>query len=164
MAEALEGWADFNVAMVGAAAALAGLLIVAMSVNIAAIMSSPELVARAGASIAGLALAIVASAVGLMPVGSATGYAVAVLVASLGAGAFQLAAIRAIIRNGRDTTAERIVRGGIGTLAIAAFAVGSVLVLTGAADTGLTVIGFGAVIAVVASILMAWVVLVEVLR
>lgn len=164
MAEALEGWTDFNVAMLGAAAALAGLLIVAMSVNITEIMSSPELPARAGASIAGLALTIVASAVGLMPEGSATLYAVVVLVAALGASAVQFAAVRAIIRNARDTTGERIARGGMGMLSIAAFAVGAVLVLAGAAGVGLTVIGFGAVIAVVASILMAWVVLVEVLR
>ena len=47
MAEPLEGWTDFNVAMVGATAALAGLLIVAMSVNIAEIMKSPTLLARA---------------------------------------------------------------------------------------------------------------------
>lgn len=164
MAEALEGWTDFNVAMVGAAAALAGLLIVAMSVNIAAIMSSPELPARAGASIAGLALAIVASAVGLMPEGTTLVYAVAVLVASLGAAAFQVAAIRAIRRNSRDSRGERIVRGGIGLLAIAAFVIGAVLVVAGAVGPGLTLIGFGAVIAVIASILMAWVVLVEVLR
>lgn len=164
MAEALEGWTDFNVAMVGAAAALAGLLIVAMSVNISAIMSSPELTARAGASIAGLALAIVASAVGLMPGGSTAVYAIAVLVAAVGAGAFQVAAIRAIRRSGRDSVGERIVRGAIGMVAVAAFAIGAVLVLAGPIDAGLAVIGFGAVIAVIASILMAWVVLVEVLR
>ena len=128
------------------------------------LIASPELPARAGASIAGLALTIVASAVGLMPEGSATLYAIAVLVAALGASAVQLAAVRAIVRNARDTTGERIVRGGMGMLAIAAFAAGAVLVLAGAGGVGLTVIGFGAVVAVVASILMAWVVLVEVLR
>ena len=67
MAELLEGWADFNVAMVGATAALAGLLIVAMSVNISTIMSSPTLPARAASSIAALVLAIVAGALGLVP-------------------------------------------------------------------------------------------------
>jgi hypothetical protein len=164
MAEALEGWTDFNVAMVGAAAALAGLLIVAMSVNISAILSSPELPARAGASIAGLVLAIVASAIGLMPDQSAPAYGAAVLVAALVAGAIQLAAVRAIIRNGRDSPTERVVRGAMGLLPIAGFAIGAVLVLAGATGAGLPVIAYGAVLAVIVSIIMAWVVLVEVLR
>jgi hypothetical protein len=34
MIDTLEGWTDFNVAMVGATGALAGLVIVAASVNI----------------------------------------------------------------------------------------------------------------------------------
>lgn len=164
MTAALEGWTDFNVAMVGAAAALAGLLIVAMSVNIQAIMSSPELPARAGASIAGLVLAIVVSAMGLMPGQSAGAYGAEVLVAALLASVFQLAAIRAIIGNRRDSPGERITRGALGLLPIAGFAVGAVLVLAGATGAGLTAIAFGAVLAVIVSIVMAWVVLVEVLR
>jgi len=57
MSEALEAWTDFNVAMVGATAALAGLLIVAMSVNIGEIMKSVTLPPRAAASIAALVMA-----------------------------------------------------------------------------------------------------------
>ena len=41
MPEALKVWTDFNVAMVGATAALAGLLIVAVSVNLKAIELLP---------------------------------------------------------------------------------------------------------------------------
>lgn len=164
MAGALEGWTDFNVAMVGAAAALAGLLIVAMSVNIEAITSSAELPARAGASIAQLALAIVACAVGLMPDQTAVAHGLEVLVAALIAALFQVAAVRAIVRNRRDTAVERVIRSALGIVPLAAFAIGGVLVVSGAASAGLTAIGFGAVLAVIVSIVMAWVVLVEVLR
>ena len=41
MNPALEPWKDFNVAVAGASAALAGLLIVAMSVNVDAILAAP---------------------------------------------------------------------------------------------------------------------------
>ena len=40
MIEGLELWSEFNVALVGATAALAGLVIVASSVNIAEIVKS----------------------------------------------------------------------------------------------------------------------------
>jgi len=42
----MDGWTDFYVAEVGAAAALAGLLVVAISINIQRIMQYPAL--RAG--------------------------------------------------------------------------------------------------------------------
>src|SRR5690242_15326635 len=43
----MEGWSEFFVAEVGAAAALAGLLVVAMSINIEKIMGMPTLPPRA---------------------------------------------------------------------------------------------------------------------
>src|SRR5687767_3657682 len=52
--EQIEAWSEFNVAMVGATAALAGLVIVAASVNIAEIIKEASLTARLAAGIAGL--------------------------------------------------------------------------------------------------------------
>ena len=60
-------WGDFHVAMVGATAALAGLVIVAASVNIGEIVKAPALTARLGSAIAGLVLAPVVSALGRLP-------------------------------------------------------------------------------------------------
>ena len=62
--EQLEAWSEFNVAMVGATAALAGLVIVAASVNIGDIIKSVSLTARLAAGIAGLVLALAGSAIG----------------------------------------------------------------------------------------------------
>jgi hypothetical protein len=54
-----EGWGEFGVAAAGATAALAGLLIVAISVNVKEILASRVLVHGARATIASLVLAIV---------------------------------------------------------------------------------------------------------
>lgn len=164
MSEALEGWTEFNVAMVGATAALAGLLIVAMSVNIGEIMKSPILPPRAASSIATLVLAIVAGALGLMPGQSPFAYGIEVLVATVIAAVFTVHAIRKISGQPSLPSAYRFAQGMAGMVPIAAFLLGGVLLLAGAVPAGLVAVGFGSVLAVVFAIVMAWVVLVEVLR
>jgi hypothetical protein len=166
MSEALDGWSEFNVAMVGATAALAGLLIVAMSVNIAEIMKSPTLPARAAASIATLVLAIVAGAFGLIPGQSEVAYGIEVVVAAALAAIFQWHAVQVIARapGASPVRGERFLKSVAGIIPIAAFLVGGVLVAVGQIGAGLVFIGVGSVLAIIAAILMAWVVLVEVLR
>lgn len=164
MAELLEGWADFNVAMVGATAALAGLLIVAMSVNISTIMSSPTLPARAASSIAALVLAIVAGALGLVPGQGEIAYGVEVLVAAIVAAAFHVHAMRVIAREDHISAADRFGKSILGAVPIAAFLVGGVLITVGVGDAGLVAVAIGSLLAVIAAIVMAWVMLVEVLR
>jgi hypothetical protein len=164
MSEALEVWTEFNVAMVGATAALAGLLIVAMSVNIGEIMKSSTLPPRAAASIATLVLAIVAGALGLMPGQSTAAYGVEVLVSTLVTTVFQVHAIRVISREVRVSTVDRVLKAVSGIVPIAGFLIGAVLILAGVAGAGLVAVAIGSVLAVVAAIIMAWVVLVEVLR
>ena len=51
------GWAEFSVATAGAGAALAGLVMVVISVNVREILASPSLPARAGAAVGSLVLA-----------------------------------------------------------------------------------------------------------
>jgi len=164
MAEALEGWTDFNVAMVGATAALAGLLIVAMSVNIAEIMKAPTLLARAAASVAALVLAIAVGALGLVPGQPAVVYGIEVLVGTAIATVFQVHAIRVVLSDEPIAMSDRIAKSALGVLPIAAFGIGGVLVAVGFASAGLVAVAFGAILAVIAAIVMAWVVLVEVLR
>jgi hypothetical protein len=164
MSEALEGWTEFNVAMVGATAALAGLLIVAMSVNIAEIMKAPTLPARAAAAIAALTLAIVAGAFGLMPGQTIEAYGIEVLVATIIVAGFQVHAIRVIATKDTVSTFDRVAKGTAGVLPIVAFLTGGLLIVTGSAPAGLLAVAVGSVLAVVAALIMAWIVLVEVLR
>lgn len=164
MSEPLASWSEFNVAMVGATAALAGLLIVAMSVNIAEIMKSVTLPPRAASSIAALVLAITAAAFGLIPGQPVTAYGIEVLVAALLAGLFQLHAIRVVMREDSVSPFDRVLKSIAGVLPVAAFLGGAVLVIVGAAEAGLIAMAVGSVLSIVAALLMAWVVLVEVLR
>ncbi|AWB96039.1 hypothetical protein DCE93_10525 [Agromyces badenianii] len=164
MSEALEGWTEFNVAMVGATAALAGLLIVAMSVNISTIMTSKTLPPRAASSIATLVLAIVAGALGLVPGQPVWAYGAVVLIASLVATAFQVHAMRVIAREPGSGAGDRALKSIAGVLPVAVFLLGAVLIVAGAAGAGLILVAVGSVLAIVSAILMAWIVLVEVLR
>jgi modulator of FtsH protease len=63
----LTDWTDFLVAAGGAAAALAGLVIVAVSVNIDRILKYKQLPARAAATVGSLVMALLASLVALAP-------------------------------------------------------------------------------------------------
>ena len=164
MSETLEAWTDFNVALVGATAALAGLLIVAMSVNIVKIMASTALPPRAASSIATLVLAIVAGALGLVPGQPVELYGWEVLVGALVTTVFQVHATRIIAREAGVSVADRVLKSSMGMVPIAAFLVGGVLTIAGAPGAGLIAVAIGSVLAIVAAIIMAWVVLVEVLR
>ncbi|PPF44907.1 hypothetical protein C5B85_09240 [Pseudoclavibacter sp. AY1F1] len=63
----VDTWESFFVATVGAGAALAGLIIVAMSVNVATIIKIKSMPSRAGATIASLLLIVIVGATGLIP-------------------------------------------------------------------------------------------------
>src|SRR5579863_10497108 len=67
MDEIAPGWANFFVAEVGAAAALSGLIIVAISINLQRILSFPQLPGRAAEMLIMLVGALLACSFGLMP-------------------------------------------------------------------------------------------------
>ena len=67
MGEIAAAWANFFVAEVGAAAALSGLVIVAISINLQRILSFPQLPGRAAEMLIMLVGALFASSFALMP-------------------------------------------------------------------------------------------------
>lgn len=161
--EQIEAWSEFNVAMVGATAALAGLVIVAASVNIGDIIKVVSLTARLAAGIAGLVLALAASTLGLIPDIGTLPYGVATILFAIGASAFQAQAARRIFQNRRPENRLRLVKSAIGFVAPAAYLVGGVFLVAGRAD-GLVWFAAGSIIAIIAALLVSWIVLVEVLR
>jgi hypothetical protein len=164
MSELLDSWSEFNVAMVGATAALAGLLIVAMSVNIGTIMQSKTMPARLAASIAALVLAITVSALGLIPEQPLVVYGLAIVVAALGAGVFQWHVVSLVFRRPGVPASYRVGQSVAGVFPILAFLIGGVLVTAGLGEAGLVAAAIGSILSIIAALLMAWVVLVELLR
>jgi len=163
MTTALAEWSEFNVAMAGASAALAGLVIVAASVNIDKIVRAGTLTARLGAAIASLVLALVASAVGLMPELNLTWYGIIVLVSAIAAGVFQLHATRVIVSDPEPAQRARLAKSVLGFLPVAGYIAASVALMMGS-SSGLVLAAVGCLLAIVAAIIVSWVVLVEVLR
>jgi modulator of FtsH protease len=158
----MEGWSEFYLAEVGAAAALAGLLVVAMSINIEKIMAAPTLPTRAAQP-----LVIVGSALALASLALFPGQSTALFGwEAVAAGAIvALSAIRTmwVTRHTND--------GMIGILFTLVFAVLTALppivggsLLIGGAQSGLYWIGAAIIVWFAATLLSGWALLVEILR
>jgi ABC-type antimicrobial peptide transport system permease subunit len=161
--DALDAWSEFHVAMVGATAALAGLVIVASSVNIAEIVKATTITSRLGAGIAGLVLAIIVGGVSLIPGISAAWYGTSVLAATAGAGAFAVHAVMVITRDPDPRAQARLLKSVLAVLPLVPYAAAGVAAFF-SADTALVLVAVGCLIAIVAAIVVSWVALVEVLR
>lgn len=72
--DGLELWAGFNGALAAASAALAGLIMVVLSVNVREVLAYPGVSARAAAALALLVLTLVCSLLGLVPAGGTVAY------------------------------------------------------------------------------------------
>lgn len=158
-------WANFFVAAAGASAALAGLVFVALSVNISSILRAPNLPPRAAATIGALILILVSSMAVLIPEPApALGFEI-VLFGLYGCW-LQFVSARegfaARIRLQRPKW-EAILNAALGQIQILPFVVGGVLLLTGR-DSGFYFVASGCIAVFVFSVLNSWVLLVEILR
>jgi hypothetical protein len=158
----LEAWTDFNVAVAGATAALAGLLIVALSVNVGEIVKAPTLTARAASAISTLLLGLVATASGLIPSQPIWVLGLEIALATVVAWVLQVHAMAVLARDGR-TTREHLAKSIVGVIPLVAFSVGSVMLLLGMPG-GFYAVAAGCVLSIVAAVIFSWVALVEVLR
>lgn len=157
----LEDWKDFNVAAAGAAAALAGLIIVALSVNIREALKAPTIPARASAAVSTLMVALVASLAALIPWQPDWWLGIEILLPAALGWYLQVQAARLILRT--PESQARLPKVVLGFLPLAAFTVGGVALIA-AAEWGYAFVAAGVLLALVSSVLLAWVVLVEILR
>jgi hypothetical protein len=160
-----EGWTDFGVAAAGATAALAGLLIVAMSVNVDQIIHAKAPIAGARSTIASLVLAIAVSLLILPAAQTVVALGVITLVLTAIAVVIQLMSIAAQWNLTREGVTGPI-RATIVALATAEhvpFLVGAVMLIAGL-PSGMWGILIGVVMVVIASMVNAWVLLIEVRR
>lgn len=158
-------WINFIIAGAGASAALAGLVIVAISVNITKIISYPHLPARARATIGTLILILVTSMAALVPQ-TATAFGVEVIIFGVCCWLLQLGAARQmlIVRRERNRPWFESFRGILfGQIQTLPFIIGGGLVSSANAD-GLYWISAGTIAIFIFSMYNAWVLLVEILR
>lgn len=156
-------WSDLFVATAGATAALAGLLFVAVSINLDRIIGEVGLPDRALETVLLLIGALVISIVGLIPGQSAGALGLELLVVSM-ALTFQVIRLP-VVREvaGKQVRAWLIGRWAIRIAALAPLIIGGASLITTDAG-GLYWIVAGIVFAIAGAVANAWVLLVEILR
>jgi modulator of FtsH protease len=160
MERALVGWENFFVAQAGAAAAFAGLLFVAVSINLTRILAVPHLPGRAGEVMVLLLALLSVAMLGLVPLQSNEGFGVELLLL----GAITLAISAALqVRDGSSPAFYRWARL-LTTVPPSLFVVGAGLSLLRASGGGLVWLAPASVWGFAGVGLNAWVLLVEILR
>jgi peptidoglycan/LPS O-acetylase OafA/YrhL len=157
-------WHDLFVAVAGASAALAGLVFVAVSINIERILRYPGLPERALETLLFLVLVLLISIVGLIPGQShvALGLELIVVVFGIAAVVFRLKTVQ--VQEGEESRrAWKISRWTVRLAAIVPLAIGGLSLLTESGG-GLYWIVAGIVFAISGAVASAWVLLVEILR
>lgn len=156
------GWENFFVAEVGAAAALTGLLFVAVSINLTRILAVEHLPGRAGETLVVLAGALAVATFGLVP--DQGHVALGCEVGATGLFAWG-ATVRTQWRSYRHVEARRwLARRVVGTqLASLPFVVGGALLAAGSRGALYWVVA-GVLASFASGMQNAWVLLVEILR
>jgi hypothetical protein len=156
-------WSDLFVASAGATAALAGLLFVAVSINVERILAFRGLPERALEALLVLVAALVASVFALAPVQDTTlGWLLLATGVAVTASVIGLERVSLPARHDRSVpaTIAQLLLSAVGTLP---FVVGGISLIAGAGG-GLYWILVGVVGAVLAAALNAWVLMIEILR
>jgi hypothetical protein len=160
-----EGWGEFFVAEVGAAAALTGLVIVAISINLKRILEGTAmLVGRAAEALLILAGALVVVSAGLIPHQPPRVLGLEML----GIGCLVLATCavlqaRALIAQRRQPLQWWLPRLLVALATTAPIIVGG-LMIAGGSPEGLYWIAAGVLLSLAAGVLNTWVLLIEILR
>jgi hypothetical protein len=159
-----EPWSDFAAGMAGAAAALAGLLFVAVSINIRTILEGRGISSRAAEALILLVTPVFLSLVLLIPGQPAVALAVELFVLAAVAGA----ALGWLSRPGRRAR-EQPVASWVGTTVLPAAVVALAPVLAGIgllteSIGGLYWLPAAVAVALLGGLSNAWVLLVEILR
>jgi hypothetical protein len=160
--DAMQGWHDFFVAEAGASAALAGLLFVAISINLTRILEYRHLPSRAVEALLALLSVLVIATFALVPSQSARAYAAEIGGAGLVIWALQTVALARTWKDAhpRAKSTARILTNQLPALP---FVIAGVLLAAGH-PTALYWIVPGTLLSFAAGIFGAWVLLIEIQR
>jgi hypothetical protein len=166
MTSPTAGWDNFFVAEAGAAAALTGLVFVAVSISLRTILASPQLRARARETLQTLLAVLAIATCGLIPDQSAA--ALGTEIAGFGALVWLTATVRHV-RARRDPSLDADARRWLWLRVLGAqassvpFVIAGVMLLTGR-EHGLVWVAPGTLASFAAGSFNAWVLLVEIQR
>jgi hypothetical protein len=160
--DVMQGWSNFLVGELGAAAALTGLLFVAVSINLSRILQFSHLPARAAEALLALTSVMFVTTFALVPRQSATAYGV-----EIGATGLLMWSIHTVSLI-RSRKLDRqyvgfVVRFAVNQLPPLPFVVSGVLLIAGR-STGVYWIVPGVLLSFAAGVFGAWVLLVEIQR
>lgn len=157
-------WHDFGAAVIGASAALAGLLVVAVSINLRPILDNEGLPRRVVLALVSLTTPLVFSVVLLTPALSPTVVGVLLLAVGLASGVVLGAAAAPSARPAQRSLAQWLVAPVLPAVLLAGSIVLAGLgVLTGTLG-GLYWLPVAVVASVVGGLVQTWVLLIEILR
>ncbi len=162
----MADWANFFVAEVGASAALAGLVAVAISINLQRILSFPQLPGRAAETLYLLVGVLVLTSVGLIPGQPDWLFGTETLVIGLVMFGRPISLQRnpnANVNAKEQPRFWRFSRAATTAAASLPIVLAGVLILAGS-PAGLYLIAVGAILSLLAGVINAWVLLVEILR
>ncbi len=158
------GWNDFLVATAGAVGALAGLVFVALSINLSKIIEFPGVASRAAETIVLLAGSLIATLLLLVPGDSPASAGTMLLVVGVpmafGPGLVQLAHLRKGTYFKLKLAWARLALHQLSTLPIALAG----LSLLGIVPGGLMWFALGIALSIALALINAWVLLVEIVR
>jgi hypothetical protein len=156
-------WTELFVASAGASAALAGLVFVAVSINVERILQFPGLPERALETVLLLLAVVLVSLMGLIPGQSATALGIELLLVGLALAAMIVKQSTKTLPEGSPTTSHLLGRLLLWAGGTVPFVVGgaSLIAETGG---GLYWVAVGILLGIVGGVANAWVLLVEILR
>lgn len=164
----MEGWENFFLGQVGAAAALGGLLFVAVSLNLSRILSDATLPGRALVALSLILAVFVMSSLMLLPGQSALAIGVEAILVGLAIGALGMRmALRSPAGEGGEGGAgyaKSVANWLLFAVAVLPFPVGGIVAIAGDLRTGLFFVAAGIILSFVKAVLDAWVLLVEINR
>jgi hypothetical protein len=160
----MASWANLFTAAAGAGAALAGLIIVAISVNVKTILRIPGMTSRAATTIAVLILMVLLALAGLAPGQTYVQFGIVVSTCSLVVLGLGIRSTTVMIRDAAPAVKiAAAAKGLLGVVPTAIATTAGTFLLFGNKN-GLVLLGASMLVSVAASVTNAWVLLVEILR